>query len=36
VDDVRRIEPVEAIVSRYEREYREACVLPAFGAGVQA
>jgi len=36
VDDVRRIEPVEAIVSRYEREYREACALPAFGAGVQA
>jgi hypothetical protein len=27
---------VEEIVSRYERGYREACVLPAFGAGVQA
>lgn len=36
VDDVRRIESVEEIVSRYEREYREACVLPAFGAGAQA
>jgi hypothetical protein len=36
VDDVRRIESVEEIVSRYERGYREACVLPAFGAGAQA
>ncbi len=36
VDDVRRIESVEQIVSRYERRYREACILPAFGAGAQA
>jgi nitronate monooxygenase len=36
VDDVRRIESVEQIVSRYERGYREACILPAFGAGAQA
>jgi hypothetical protein len=30
---VRTIEPVAAIVDRYERQYRAAVARPAFGAG---
>jgi nitronate monooxygenase len=33
VDPVRAIEPVEAIVARYEAQYRAAAALPAFGRG---
>jgi nitronate monooxygenase len=32
VDPVRTIEPVEAIVARYEAGYRAAVALPSFGA----